>query len=183
MTAHTLYSCTMSLDGFMAGPGGDMQWLAPHLGPNPVAEDIVSEIGSLLVGRRSHDGDDPNRGTDHEGAFGGQWHGPVFVLTHRPPMDAPDDPDLRYLTELEPAVAAAREAAGAKYVNILGAEVARGCLAAGLLDEILVLVVPVLLGDGTRLFDWPGGHQVDLTKRHVSDAPGATNLWFDVVQR
>jgi dihydrofolate reductase len=182
MSARTLYSCTMSLDGFLAGPDGDMQWLTRHLGPNPVADDIVGRIGALLVGRRTHDGDDPNRGTEQEGAFSGQWHGPVVVLTHRPPPDAPDDVDLRFLTELEPAVAAARESAGEKYVNVLGAEVARGCLEAGLLDEILVLVAPVLLGDGTRLFDWPGGHSVDLVKRHVSDAPGVTNLWYDVVR-
>jgi dihydrofolate reductase len=180
MTARTLYSCTMSLDGFMAGPGGDMQWLRPHLGPNPVAEDIVGQVGSLLVGRRTFDGDDPNRGTDHEGAFGGQWHGPVFVLTHHPPWDPGNEADLTFVTELEPAVAAAREAAGEKYVNVLGAEVARSCLEAGLLDEVLVLVAPVLLGDGTRLFDWPGGHSVDLVRRHVSDAPGVVNLWYDV---
>jgi dihydrofolate reductase len=182
MNARTLYSCTMSLDGFLAGPGGDMQWLRPHLGPNPLAEGIVDQIGSLLVGRRTFDGDDPNRGTEAEGAFGGQWHGPVFVLTHDPPPDGVDDPELRFETELGPAVAAARDAAGEKYVNILGAEVARGCLEAGLLDEILVLVAPVLLGDGTRLFDWPGGHAVDLVRRHVSDAPGVVNLWYDVVR-
>jgi dihydrofolate reductase len=183
MTARTLYSCTMSLDGFIAGPGGDMQWLRPHLGPNPVAEDVVDRIGSLLVGRRTFDGDDPNRGTDQEGAFGGRWHGPVFVLTHEPPAEAPDDPELTFLTELGPAVTAAREAAGEKYVNILGAEVARSCLEAGLLDEILVLVAPVLLGDGTRLFDWPGGRSVDLVRRHVSGPPGVVNLWYDVARR
>jgi len=182
MTARTLYSCTMSLDGFLAGPDGDMQWLTRHLGPNPVADDIVGRIGSLLVGRRTHDGDDPHRGTEKEGAFAGQWHGPVIVLTHRPPADTPTDPDLRFMTELEPAVAAAREAAGGKYVNVLGAEVARGCLEAGLLDEILVLVAPVLLGDGTRLFDWPGGHAVDLRLRESSMAGGTANLWYDVVR-
>ena len=180
MTARTLYSCTMSLDGFLAGPQGDMQWLRPHLGPNPVAEAIIERVGSLLAGRRTFDGDDPNRGTDAEGAFGGQWHGPVFVLTHHPPRDPADDSDLTFMTELEPAVAAARKAAGEKYVNVLGAEVARSCLEAGLLDEILVLVAPVLLGDGTRLFDWPGGHSVDLVRRHVSEAPGVVNIWYDV---
>jgi dihydrofolate reductase len=178
MTARTLYSCTMSLDGFMAGPGGDMQWLRPHLGPNPLAEDLVDRIGSLLVGRRTFDGDDPNRGTDHEGAFGGKWRGPVFVVTHHPPAEPVDD--VTFMTELGPAVAAAREAAGEKYVNILGAHVARGCLEAGLLDEILVLVAPVLLGDGTRLFDRPGGHAVDLVRSHVSEVPGVVNLWYDV---
>jgi dihydrofolate reductase len=182
MTARTLYSCTMSLDGFLAGPGGDMQWLRPHLGPNPLAEDLVGRIGSLLVGRRTYDGDDPNRGTEHEGAFGGQWQGPVVVLTHRPPDALPDDPDLCFMTDLPAAVAAARDAAGEKYVNILGAEVARGCLEAGLLDEVLVLVAPVLLGDGTRLFEWPGGHSVDLVPTHVSQAGGVVNLWYDVAR-
>jgi len=79
MTSRTLYSCTMSLDGFMAGPGGDMQWLNKHLGPNPVADGIVEQVGSLLVGRRTFDGDDPHRGTEQEGAFGGQWHGHCHV--------------------------------------------------------------------------------------------------------
>ena len=180
MTARTLYSCTMSLDGFMAGPDGDMQWLTRHLGPNPLAEDIVHRVGSLLVGRRTFDGDDPNRGTESEGAFGGQWHGPVVVLTHRPPAEPPADPDLTFSSDLPGAVATARAAAGDKYVNILGAEVARGCLEAGLLDEILVLIAPVLLGDGTRLFDWPGGHSVDLVRTHVSEAPGVVNLWYDL---
>jgi dihydrofolate reductase len=80
------------------------------------------------------------------------------------------------------ARAGPRDAAGEKYVNILGAEVARRCLEAGLLDEILVLVAPVLLGDGTRLFDWPGGHSVDLVVRDVTVGPNATSLWYDVVR-
>jgi dihydrofolate reductase len=180
MRSRTLYSCTMSLDGFIAGPGGDMQWLTRHLGPNPVADGLVSQIGALLVGRRTFDGDDPNRGTDHEGAFGGQWHGPSYVLTHRPPAE--DVPDTTFVTSLEDAVAAARGAAGGRYVNVLGADVARQCLAAGLLDEILVLVVPELLGDGTRIFDWPGGHSVDLRMRESSSTRGTANLWYDVVR-
>jgi dihydrofolate reductase len=151
MTSKTLYSCTMSLDGFMAGPGGDMQWLTRHLGPNPVADGIVSQVGSLLVGRRTFGGDDPNRGTDREGAFGGQWHGPSFVLTHAPPAEAPTH--TTFVTDLETGVAAAREAAGGRYVNILGADVGRQCLAAGLLDEILVNQVAILLAGGERLFD------------------------------
>jgi dihydrofolate reductase len=180
----TLYSCTMSLDGFMAGPGGDMQWLRPHLRPDPVAQDLVPRIGALLVGNRTFHGDDPNRGTDHEGAFGGTWHGPAFVLTHTPPAEPPEDPDLTFVTDVESGVAAARTAAGDRYVNVLGAEAARSCLEAGLLDEILVFVAPVLLGDGTRLFAWPGGHEVALRARPVPDAdaaPHVAHLWYDVV--
>jgi dihydrofolate reductase len=179
MTSTTLYSCTMSLDGFLAGPEGDMQWLTRHLGPNPVADGIVERIGSLLVGRRTYGGDDPNRGTDKEGAFSGRWHGPSFVLTHHPPSESP--PDTTFVTDLETGVAAAREAAGGRYVNILGADVGRQCLAAGLCDEILVLVAPVLLGDGTRLFEWASGHSVDLRMREFSQAGGTANLWYDVL--
>ena len=91
-------------------------------------------------------------------------------------------PDTTFVTDLETGVAAAREAAGDRYVNVLGADVARQCLAAGLLDEVLVLVVPELLGDGTRLFDWPGGHSVDLRLREFSEARGTANLWYDVLR-
>jgi len=74
------------------------------------------------------------------------------------------------------------EAAGERYVNILGAEVARECLSAGVLDEILVLVAPVLLGNGIRLFDWPGGRNVTLERISVNEAPTAIGLWTRVVR-
>jgi dihydrofolate reductase len=144
-----LYSATMSLDGFIAGPGGDMSWLGEFFGPNPVADDLVPQIGAILVGARSYNGDDPNRGTDKEGAFGGAWSGPQFVLTHRPPTEPV--PGTTFMDDLPRAVAAAKAAAGDKYVNIIGADVAAQCLAAGELDEILVFIVPVLLGDAAVL--------------------------------
>jgi dihydrofolate reductase len=179
--ATMLYSATMSLDGFIAGPGGDMSWLTDHFGPNPLVDDLIGRIGALLVGRRTFGGDDPYKGVeDREGKpFGGGWSGPQFVVTHHPP--AASVPDLTFLDDLDAAVRAARDAAGDKYVNILGAEVARQCLVAGALDEILVLIAPVLLGDGVRLFDWPGGKNVKLERMSVGQAPTATNLWFRVV--
>lgn len=173
--AKVLYSATMSLDGFIAGPGGDMSWLTEFIGePNPTADGIVERIGSILVGRRTWGGDDPNKGTDKEGAFGGAWHGPQVVLTHEPPPIAV--PDTVFLSDLVEAVTVAKQAAGDKYVNILGADVARQALEAGLLDEILVFVAPVLLGDGTRLFTHPGGTKVKLN-RLAEDA-----FWFEVVR-
>ncbi|HEX6445684.1 MAG TPA: dihydrofolate reductase family protein [Streptosporangiales bacterium] len=178
--AKLLYAATMSLDGFIAGPGGDMQWLNEHVGPNPLAEQLVDDIGALLVGGNTYYGDDPNRGTDAEGAFGGRWHGPQVVLTHRPPAEAV--PDTTFLADLDAAVDAARSAAGDRYVNVLGANVARQCLEAGVLDEILMIVAPVLLGDGVRMFDRPGGTDVRLERTHVSDVPAATNLWYRVVR-
>ena len=179
--AKMLYSVTMSLDGFIAGPGGDMSWLTEFLGPNPAVDDVIGEIGALLVGNRTFRGDDPHKDTEKEGKpFGGGWSGPQFVLTHRPPDT--DVPGVTFVTDLESAVAASKAAAGDKYVNILGADVARQCLEAGQLDEVLTLIAPVLLGDGTRLFDHPGGSAVPLERFHVSHVEHATNLWYRVVR-
>ena len=176
-----LYSATMSLDGFIAGADGDMSWLTEHLGPNPTVDELVGEIGALLVGNRTFRGDDPYKGTKKEGEpFGGAWSGPQFVLTHNPP--GTPVPDVTFVGDLESGVAAAKQAAGDKYVNVLGASVAKQCLEAGLLDEVLVLVAPVLLGDGTRLFDHPGGTNVKLERIRLTDTPKATNLWFRVVK-
>lgn len=178
--AKLLYAATMSLDGFIAGHGGDMHWLNEHVGPNPLAERLVGDIGALLVGGNTFYGDDPNRGTDAEGAFGGTWHGPQVVLTHRPPAEAV--PDTTFLTDLDEAVAAAKKAAGDRYVNVLGANVAKQCLEAGHLDEILMIVAPVLLGDGVAMFEHKGGTNVRLERTHLSEAPSATNLWYRVVR-
>jgi dihydrofolate reductase len=174
-----LYSATMSLDGFIAGAGGDMSWLTEHLVPStsPEIDELLAGIGALLVGKRTFSGDDPNKGTDEEGAFGGRWAGPSVVLTHDPPAES-TDPDMSFVGDLASAVQAAKDAAGGKYVNVLGANVAKQCLEAGLLDEILVLIAPVLLGDGTRLFEHPGG--TDIRLEPISRQAGSTSLWFRV---
>jgi dihydrofolate reductase len=152
--AKLLYAFSCSIDGFVAGPGGDMSWLTPHLAPDPAVDDLIPRIGALLVGRRTFDGDDPHRGGPGEGkAFGGGWEGPQFVLTHRPARPVPG---VSFFGDLASAVAAAKEAAGEKYVNVLGADVARQCLEAGVLDEVLALPVPVFLGCGVRVFDRVG---------------------------
>ena len=174
-----LYSATMSLDGYIAGPGGDMSWLSEHLGSQDVDIDaLLADIGALLIGKRTFTGDDPNKGTDSEGPFGGRWSGPSIVLTHEPPEQAAE-PDVIYATDLAGAVVAAKEAAAGKYVNVLGADVARQCLEAGELDEILVLIAPVLLGDGTPLFHREHGPRVALEALDPGDT-GPTRLWFRV---
>jgi dihydrofolate reductase len=177
-----LYSATMSLDGFIAGPGGDMSWLTEHLGgPDPTVSEVIDRTGALLVGNRTFGGDDPYRDTEQEGKpFGGGWDGPQFVLTHRAP-DTPV-PGVTFVDDLADAVAAATAAAGDKYVNVLGASVAAQCLAAGVLDEVLVFVAPLLLGDGVRLFDHPGGTNVRLEPIRVNSTPWATALWWRVVR-
>jgi dihydrofolate reductase len=179
--AKLLYSVTMSVDGFIAGPGGDMSWLTEHLGPNPMVDDLIRDIGALLVGNRTFGGDDPHRGTDAQGkAFGGGWDGPQFVLTHHPAQTPV--PGVTFVGDLDTAVAAAKAAAGDRYVNVLGAQTARQCLEAGVLDEVLVLIAPLLLGDGTRLFDHPGGTNVGLERISLTEAPSSSNLWYRVLR-
>jgi dihydrofolate reductase len=176
-----LYSVSMSLDGFIAGPGGDMSWLVPYLEPNPEVDNLAAQIGALLAGKRTFGGDDPHKGTENEGkAFDGAWAGPQFVLTHHPP--AMSIPDVTFVGDFATGLAAARAAAGDKYVNILGADVARQCIEAGELDEIFVCIAPIMLGDGVRLFDHPGGAQITLERLSLTQTPLATNLWLRVVR-
>jgi dihydrofolate reductase len=91
-------------------------------------------------------------------------------------------PGVTFVNDLEGCLAAAKAAAGDKYINVLGANTAQQCLDAGVLDEILVCIAPVLLGDGVRLFDRPGGTNVKLERLSLTHAALATNLWLRVVR-
>ncbi len=179
--ARFLYSAAMSLDGFIAGPGGDMSWLADYMGPNPVVDELIPRVGALLVGGRTYGGDDPLRGQEGEGeAFGGGWEGPQIVLTRRSsPTPASG---VTFTDDLDDAIDAAARAAGDGIVCILGANVAAQCLASGALDEVLVTIVPILLGDGIRLFERRGGAAVRLEQVSRSHTDVVTNLWFRVLQ-
>ena len=84
--------------------------------------------------------------------------------------------------DLLTGVDAALAAAGDKLVNVLGADVARQCLEAGVLDEVFVGIAPVLLGDGVRLFDQPGGTTVRLERIDAALSAPTTNLRFRVVR-
>jgi dihydrofolate reductase len=102
----------------------------------------------------------------------------MFLLTHRPLE--PPNPDVTVLTgDIGEAVATALDAAGGKNLEILGADVAGQCLQRGLVDEILVYVLPVLLGDGVR-FSPPGLARTDLEPVSSTRSGDATILRFRV---
>jgi dihydrofolate reductase len=164
----------MSLDGFIAGPDDAMDWIFEYL-DNDAFPEVMQATGAMLVGRGTHEvGKRMSGDTDYDG-------GPVFVLTHRPP-DPAEDPTVTFLCDgLDAALETARRAAGDLDVEVFGADVARQCLQAGLLEEILVFIAPVLLGDGVRLFDQPGGANVKLERLETSQAPLATSIWFRVL--
>ncbi len=118
------------------------------------------------------------RGTASRGE-GYPFSGPMFVLTHEPPD--PPDPEVTYLTgDIGEAVATALDAAGGKNVEVLGADVAGQCLRRGLVDEILVYVVPVLLGGGTRFYSSPDLARIDLEPVSSTRADAVTILRFRV---
>lgn len=172
MTGRVVVNRAMSLDGFVAGPGDGMEWVGEHV-PVAAYTEVMAATGAMVVGRRTYEVAKgmAKQGTPYEG-------GAQFVLTHRPP-DEPD-PAVTFLTcGIEEAVATAREAAGGKNVEILGADVAAQCLRRGLVDEILVYVTPVLLGDGVR-FSPPGLGQIDLEPFSSVQAGGVTILRFRV---
>lgn len=153
-----------SVDGFVAGPGGDMAWLGPFVEQDAEAmHDVVAATAVLLVGGRTFRGDDPYAGTPQEGeAYGGGWAGPQVVLTRTVPPQA--KPGITFVADPHEAVATARELAGEGNVGVLGATAGSSLVAAGLVDEILVQYVPVLLGDGVRMF---GGSPVNLALKHA----------------
>lgn len=157
-----LWHTMLSLDGFIAGPDDDMTWVfGVDGGPGRLADEIVRSTGALLVGRRTQDVEDRIQ----PGFYGGAFHGPFFVLRHDPPAQPPIVKGVtgQFLDlPIEQAVSVAMTAAGGANVVILGANVAKQCLEAGLLDEIIVHVSPVLVGSGVRLFDRAGGAPIRL---------------------
>lgn len=175
-----LWHMMMSLDGFIAGPNDDMNWVfGVDAGSGETVKQVLSSTGALLVGRRTQDVEDRLQ----PGFYGGAFRGPFFVLRHDPP---PNPPVVKGVTGcfldvgIEEAVTIAKEAAGDDDVVVLGANIARQCLEAGLLDEIIIHVAPVLVGDGVRLFERAGGEPVTLDPISSSDEGGMTALRYAV---
>jgi dihydrofolate reductase len=176
-----VWHVTMSLDGFIAGPDDAMDWAFDRGAHSRLADEVMETTGAILAGRRWHDVA-MRKYDGRRGIYGGAWTGPVFVLTHRPP-DPPPDPEVTFLTAgIEQAVATARAAADPKNLEIFGAETARQCLQADLVDEIDVHIAPVLLGDGVRLYGGPGAERIELERTVLAEAGQLTDLRFRVAR-
>ncbi|WP_199442403.1 dihydrofolate reductase family protein [Umezawaea beigongshangensis] len=181
MSGKVVVNRCMSLDGFIAGPGHSMDWgngraLADFVAPDDVAQ-VAAATGAVLVGRRTWEvgarmkAEEPDSG-DYP------FSGPVFLLTRRPLV--PPDPNVTILAgDIGEAVATALDAAGGKNLEVLGADVAGQCVQRGLVDEILVYVLPVLLGDGVR-FSAPGLARTDLEPISSTRSGDSTILRFRV---
>jgi len=186
--ALVVVGATMSLDGFIAGPGDAMDWVFEYVGPeflDDMDEDIIRTTGAVLSGRGCYDVGRRGERPETSGLYGGRWHGPEFVLTHHPPDDE-TRPELQFLSgDIRVAVATALRAASGRNLLVLGADVVRQCLDAGLVDEIRLHVAPIVLGDGVGLFGADGRSRVDQVKlkaRSVTQRGQFTNLEYTVVR-
>lgn len=176
-----IWHVTMSVDGYIAGRGDEMDWMGSYELESPLGAEVVQSTGALLAGRRWHDLA-IERWDGRHGIYGGSWTGPVFVITHDPPADPPD-PEITFLSGgIEDAIVTVRAAAGGRDVGILGANTAQQALAAGLVDEIVIHVVPLLLGDGVRLFAGPELERVRLEPVHVGRSGDVTDFRFRVAR-
>jgi dihydrofolate reductase len=141
---------------------------------------VLQSAGAILGGRRWYDVA-VRKFDGYAGIYGGQWSGPVFVLTHR--LHDADHPAVTFLSDdLSDAVAAARRAAAGKDVIVFGANLAAQCLCARLLEEIVIHLVPVLLGDGVRLVNTSELGPVALERTLVATSGQVTDLRFAVRQ-
>jgi dihydrofolate reductase len=186
---------SMSVDGFITGPDDGMgrglgvngerlhNWLShgggdpgshrPVDGTNATVFDEMMATGAVITGRRTF---------DHAGGWAGDHHDgvPIFVLTHAAP-DEPAPGSARYVTDgIESCVAQAKAAAGSRDVMLHGAATAQACLRAGLLDELQLHLMPVLLGQGRRLFDDLPPDHVELELLRSLDGPGVLHLRYRV---
>jgi dihydrofolate reductase len=198
VSATVLYM-SMSLDGFIAGPnegpgnglgdGGDRlhEWLwtgadAARSGvpgrPPGVNGQVFDELlatGAVVAGRGTF---------EPAGGWGGDHHDgvPIFVLTRQEPDSATRQwPLVSYVSDVTTAMTQAKRAAGDKNVLVHGAGTAQLALAAGVLDELEIHLVPVLLGQGRRLFDNLDPEHIELERtRLVEGEAGVTHVHYRV---
>jgi dihydrofolate reductase len=170
-------------------------WRKPHgqeggevNASTPVMEEALADVGATIMGRNMFGG---GPGPWGEEPWDGWWgddppfHHQVFVLTHheREPLTKKGGNSFTFVTEgIESALEQAKAAAGDRDISLAGgAEIAQQYLAAGLIDEMLLNVVPVLLGDGTRLFENLGGAEVRLEQVQMIEAPDVAHLKYRAV--
>jgi dihydrofolate reductase len=196
--AATVLYMSMSLDGFIAGPnegpgnglgdgghrlhewvmaGGDVDLatLRRSGGVNGQLVDEFMSTGAVVAGRGTFELADGWNGDHHDGV-------PIFIVARdEPGIDISRWPLVTYVDDVTAAMTRAKEAAGDRNVLVHGAGVTRLALAAGVLDELEVHVIPVLFGQGRRLFEGLPAEQVELERTRVLEGEGGvTHMHYRV---
>jgi dihydrofolate reductase len=189
MSATVLYM-SMSLDGFIARPNEDPdrlhEWFltgaeADYKGVSGGLAGVNGEVweemmstGAVVAGRGTF---------EPAGGWGGDHHDgvPIFIYSRQEPgIDIGQWPLVTYTTDLRTAITEAKQAAGKKNVLVHGAAIAQLALAAGLLDELEIHLVPVLFGQGRRLFDNLDPEHIELERTRVLEGEGVTHMHYRV---
>jgi dihydrofolate reductase len=196
VSATVLYM-SMSLDGFIAGPnegpgnglgdggerlhdwsmtgGGDVEAIRRAGGVNGKVVDEFMSTGAVVAGRGTF---------EPAGGWGGDHHDgvPIFIVARdEPGIDISQWPLVTYVSNVTSAMTQAKEVAGDKNVLVHGAGVAQLALGAGVLDEIELHVVPVLFGQGRRLFDGLPAEQIALERTRILEGEnGVTHMHYRV---
>jgi dihydrofolate reductase len=146
----------MSLDGFVATPDHSHDWMAGVTFHPGLIQEYAATTGAVLGGRDGWDSAGDGR------PYGRAWNGPIFILTHHPEDATPADRVTFLNCGPAEAVAIALAAAGGKNVEVFSPTIGRQLLALGLIDEVDLHIAPVLLGEGIRMYDNPGGKPIRL---------------------
>ena len=188
MSATVLYM-SMSLDGFIAGPNegpgnglgdgghrlhewvlrgadGDHKGVGRPAGVNGQVFDEFMATGAVVAGRGTF---------EPAGGWGGDHHDgvPIWVLSRRAPgIDVSQWPLVTYVNDVRTAMSEAKQAAGDKNVLVHGAGTAQLALAAGVLDELEIHLIPVLFGQGRRLFDHLSPEHIELERTRILEGEG-----------
>jgi dihydrofolate reductase len=195
MSATVLYM-SMSIDGLVTGPNvrpdnglGDgglrlHDWVFPDgevdltgaklTGANRTVWDEMMATGAVIAGRRTF---------EPAGGWGGDHHHgvPIFIVARdKPGLDISEWPLVSYVPDARTAVAEAKRVAGDQNVMVHGVTTANLLLDAGGLDELEIHVVPVLLGQGTKLFGDRGPQHVEFERTRVLEGDGVTHMHFRV---
>ncbi|MEX1366201.1 MAG: dihydrofolate reductase family protein [Nannocystaceae bacterium] len=164
-----------SLDGFIAGPDDELDWLSSRSGAEEAQDTFTpffEQVGAMLMGRRTF---------DVVSGFDGQWpygRTPVLVATTRPLSEDPSavPSSVRAVSgSIEALVDQAKQAAGDRDVYVDGGALIRSAMDAGLVDEIVVTVVPIVLGAGAPLF-------AGLSRRHPLQLLGCRAIGGGLVE-
>jgi dihydrofolate reductase len=189
-----VFDISMSLDGFITaakrrpdeplGDGGRRlhEWAFGADERNrEYLQGAISGLGAVITGRDTYDTSVPWWGADGPS---GPARRPVFVVTHQAPADSPEGGVYTFVTDgIEAALKQATEAAGGQVVCVMGgASIGQQYIAAGLVDEISVHLVPVLFGSGTRMFEHLGDEHIQLEAVEAVGTPTEIHTRFRITK-
>ncbi len=160
------YSAIASVDGYIADADGDFGWAAPDEDVHRFVNELERPIGTYLYGRRMYETmaywETASGLPEHEADYAEIWRGADKVVYSRTLADV-STARTRLEREFDPAAVRALKEGSERELSVGGAELAAGALAAGLVDEVHLILAPAIVGGGTRAL--PDGLRADLELR------------------